>query len=687
MMRHAKLLIVSAALVVFAAPVASAWFTATGTGSAMATSATLAAPSITTATPAAGAVTLAWSQITPPASGPVTYYVTRDGGVPAGDCATASAPTAATSCSDSGLAAGSHSYTVVAVWRSWTATSAARPVTIASAAATHLVLAVATTTPIAGAADDLTITAKDAAGNTVTGYAGDKSLTFGGAAPALDGTSPTVSDAAGTPRSLGTATSLTFAGGVASAAGASNGVLRLYRAGTATITATDGTIDSNALDVTVAPAAAARLAVSGYPSSTVAGVSHAFAVTALDPFANTASGYAGTVSFSASDDAHAVPPANATLTSGSRSFSATFKTVAGGAKTLTATDTTTPSITGSQSGISVTAGSAATITVVSGSGQSARVSAAFASPLVALVSDAFGNPVAGAPVTFAGPLAGAGATFASAGCTSNAPVSRCVTTTTADGRATTSAISANATAGAYQVSADASDATTAAFSLTNTIDTFEVTVPSPQTAGTGFTATITAKSGGATNTSYTGTKCIVFSGPANSPAPVNRAPSYPGQGTCAAGQSSVAFSAGVASASATVFKAGSATALVATQGTTTGASQGFAVNSAGVALAYDRTCPVTIRQTTLGFVINVPVDAFGNTFTRQSPLGIGLTLTPATHFGFGTVDPGSTTVSITTGPANNTFSVTQTGNNKNAELTATAPAGFTPPAGCALSTG
>ena len=587
MMRHARLLILVVALLGCAAPVASAWLTATGTGSAIATSATLGAPSITTATPAAGTVALAWSQITPPASGPVTYYVTRDGGVPAGDCATASAPTAATSCSDSGLAAGSHSYTVIAVWRSWTATSAARLVTTAPAAATHLVLAVATTTPAAGAADHLTITAKDAAANTVTSYTGDRSLTFGGAAPAPDGTSPTVSDAAGTPRSLGTATTLTFAGGVASAAGASNGILRLYRAGTATITATDGTIDSNGLDVTVAPAAAA------------------------------------------------------------------------------------------------------TVVIASGSGQSAPVSTAFASPLVALVSDAFGNPAAGVPVTFAGPLAGSGATFASAGCTSNAPLSQCVATTTPDGRATTSAMTANATAGAYQVSAGASGTTTAAFSLTNTVDTFQVSVPSPQTAGTGFTATIIAKSGATTNTSYTGTKCIVFSGPANSPGPVDRAPSYPGGGTCAADHSSVSFSAGVASASVTVFKAGSATTLVATQGTTTGASQGFAVNSAGVALAYDRTCPVTIRNASLGFVINVPVDAFGNAFTRQSAAAIALTLATGSpsNFGFGSLGTTSTTVNMTTGPATNTFSIVESGNNKTAQLTATAPAGFIPPAGCALSTG
>src|ERR1019366_1186623 len=48
-----------------------------------------------------------------------------------------------------------------------------------------------------------------------------------------------------------------------------------------------------------------------------------------------------------------------------------------------------------------------------------------------------------------------------------------------------------------------------------------------------------------TVTSYTGTECLTFSGPASSPAPSSTAPLYPVKGSCSSG-SAVTFSAGVA---------------------------------------------------------------------------------------------------------------------------------------------
>src|SRR5439155_552100 len=131
--------------------------------------------------------------------------------------------------------------------------------------------------------------------------------------------------------------------------------------------------------MTVNPAAAKSLVVGGYPASTRAGTSHNFTVTAQDAFGNTASGYSGTVTFTSSDG-QAVLPANYTFTGGDagvHTFSATLKTA--GSQSITATDTLTGSIKGSQSGItvspaaisdlqvtaprSVTAGQAFTITV------------------------------------------------------------------------------------------------------------------------------------------------------------------------------------------------------------------------------------------------------------------------------------------------------------------------------------
>src|SRR6185295_5684471 len=85
-------------------------------------------------------------------------------------------------------------------------------------------------------------------------------------------------------------------------------------------------------------------------ASATAGVVFVFTVTAQDVSNNTANGYTGTVTFSSSDT-QATLPANATLTAGVATFSATLKTA--GTKTLTATDTTTATITGVSSGVTV----------------------------------------------------------------------------------------------------------------------------------------------------------------------------------------------------------------------------------------------------------------------------------------------------------------------------------------------
>jgi len=95
------------------------------------------------------------------------------------------------------------------------------------------------------------------------------------------------------------------------------------------------------------------LMVAGYPNPTSVGASHSFTVTAETACGNTSLDYMGTIHFSSSDST-AVLPADYTFTSadnGSHTFTATFNT--GGTQSLTATDMTTSSITGTQSGIVV----------------------------------------------------------------------------------------------------------------------------------------------------------------------------------------------------------------------------------------------------------------------------------------------------------------------------------------------
>jgi hypothetical protein len=128
-------------------------------------------------------------------------------------------------------------------------------VTVSPGTAVSLSLAAASTTPTAGVADNLTTTALDTYGNTATTYTGSHNLTFAGAST-IGAHPPTVSTSAGVATSFGTATAITFTNGVATVSGSSNGVMTLYKAETAQITVTDGTINNNpGLTVTVAVAA------------------------------------------------------------------------------------------------------------------------------------------------------------------------------------------------------------------------------------------------------------------------------------------------------------------------------------------------------------------------------------------------------------------------------------------------
>jgi len=154
----------------------------------------------------------------------------------------------------------------------------------------------------------------------------------------------------------------------------------------------------------------------------------------------------------------------------------TATTLAGGPYTVTAT----------VSGVSLpanfsltnTAGAATTIAATSGSGQSTTVHTAFASPLVATVTDAYGNPLSGVTVTFAAPGSGASGTFAGSVNTA---------ATNASGIATSPTFTANTTAGSYNVSASASGTGSVNFAESNT--------PGPATAiavssGSGQSATV-----------------------------------------------------------------------------------------------------------------------------------------------------------------------------------------------------
>jgi hypothetical protein len=135
------------------------------------------------------------------------------------------------------------------------------------------------------------------------------------------------------------------------------GAVTLNATGPDTIGVSDAQQTSNpgSATVTVNAAAASSLTVSGFPNPTTSGVAGTFTVTAKDALSNTATSYRGTVHFTSSDGS-AVLPVDYTFTAvdnGVHSFSATLKTV--GTQSLTATDTVSATITGSQTGIVVNA--------------------------------------------------------------------------------------------------------------------------------------------------------------------------------------------------------------------------------------------------------------------------------------------------------------------------------------------
>ncbi len=104
-----------------------------------------------------------------------------------------------------------------------------------------------------------------------------------------------------------------------------------------------------------------------------------------------------------------------------------------------------------------TAGSAAAIEIAGGGEQSAVINTPFASPLVVLVTDDFGNPVAGEDVDFTVPTTGASASLSG------------ILTTDASGTVSVVA-TANAVTGSYVVAASVAGlATSAEFHLTNVL--------------------------------------------------------------------------------------------------------------------------------------------------------------------------------------------------------------------------
>jgi hypothetical protein len=239
----------------------------------------------------------------------------------------------------------------------------------------------------AGTPISFTVTALDPSNNIVTGYTG--TVHFGSSDPtAAVPANATLTNGTGTFQAT------------------------LKTIGTQNVSATDvavTTIVGSSGAITVGAAAATHFIVTA-PASAVAGVSFSFAVKALDAFNNTASAYAGTVHFTSSDGAAAVP-ANTTLAAGAGSFQATLVTP--GNQTIAAADAVNGSIAGVSNAIAVSLGLPARLRFITQPANSA-VGAVLAAVVVE-VDDAGGNLVSGsqAPITISSTPPGVNGTLTS----------------------------------------------------------------------------------------------------------------------------------------------------------------------------------------------------------------------------------------------------------------------------------
>jgi hypothetical protein len=128
--------------------------------------------------------------------------------------------------------------------------------------------------------------------------------------------------------------------------------LTLKTAGAKSVTVTDKSHSSitGSQTVTVTPGTAKTLSVSIAANPYAAGSAHSLTVKALDAYGNVATGYTGTIHITSSDSA-AVFPGDYTFTgtdAGSHKFTNGLTLSTLGSQSVTATDKSHSSITGSQ---------------------------------------------------------------------------------------------------------------------------------------------------------------------------------------------------------------------------------------------------------------------------------------------------------------------------------------------------
>jgi len=247
----------------------------------------------------------------------------------------------------------------------------------------------------------------NAAGDLITSFTGDETLTFSGLVTANNGTPPTVTDNDGRPVPLGISETVHFINGVSSpASGAA--MVTAYAAQSATLNVTDsGGLSSTSAggagaSLTISSAAASQLVYLNSPVTTTAGVASAsITVQRQDAFGNpVTTGTIGVALSSSSTGVETFSPASlVSIPDGSASTVFTYTDTQAGTPTLAAASAGLAGAT--QMETVVPAAASATQSAISATPASITADGASAATITVTLTDAYGNPLAGRTVTLA----------------------------------------------------------------------------------------------------------------------------------------------------------------------------------------------------------------------------------------------------------------------------------------------
>jgi len=575
---------------------ASAYVTGSGTGSARATVTTLAAPTITRTSTGGGTVTLTWSAVSAPASGTVSYYVSRDGGAASAACPSSGSPTTVTSCTDTGVSTGSHSYTVTAVWRTWKSTSARASATVAFGPVTQLVFTTQPGgSPTGGVAfpTQPVVTARDANGNTVADYNGSVTLAI---VSGTGASGATLSSCSGTLSGGVT----TFSGCAIDKSGSN------YR-----LRASDRALTVDSASFTVSVGSVSQLVFTTQPGGSATG-GLAFptqpVVTAQDAGGNTVTGFNGTVTLSivsgTGTSGATLSGCGSSRSNGVTTFSGCEIEKAGAGYQLRAS--ATGGLRGDSATFSVAVGSVSQLVFTTQPGGGATGGLAFPTQPVVTAQDAGGNTVTSYSRTIALSIVKhtGNSSGALSGCTSSLR----------SGVTTFAGCEIDLPGADYELNADdgSRSVDSAAFAVTvgPAAQLVFTTSPGTSTAGTAFGSqpVVAARdAGGNAVTTYAGSVTLsILSGPAGA--------------TLSTCSGTLSRATGVTTFSGCKLDKSGSYVLRASDGSIAGDSASFTVNAGTVSTLAFTTQPAGAVQATTFTTqpVITAFDAFGNVATGYS---------------------------------------------------------------------